>query len=313
MFSEFVTELKKRGIEIYFFSGRIRYKAPENSITPEILQKMKEFKKELIEYYWPPECNNLLAVNNEGSMIPIIMVDNIGFAHRLSKHLGPDQPLYVFYEDIWKDGRKYSFNSIPELSQKYIYQLEQIMGTGPVILGGYCFGGLVAYEMASKLRSIGRDIPLILLFNSQNPQDEKIIIKKNQLKSKISNLNTPQKVINDSFKRVKISLYSFMKKIFRDLVGTLLVPFRTVPNLLVRHYHIYHQSQLISKYNPSATDCKLLLFRADKGNYLRDLSMGWGDLVPSLTIVELDVSHNEITMNEKIIEIMSMEIQRYIN
>lgn len=312
MFLEFLKELRNKGIEVYFHDGKLRYRGPQKNITSDILFKLEESKNELIKYFWPPECSDLIVINAEGSKTPLVLVDNVGFAHQLGKNMGSDQPLYVFYEDIWKDGKKHKHNSINALSGKYISQVEKILGTDPVILGGYCFGGLVAYEMACQLRKKGREIPLVILFNTQNPIPGKELINSSFIRRMVHGFSNLVKKIAEFFRRPINNSYSLLKRVFRYIIGGLLLPFTSVPRFLIRHYHIYHKSVLISKYKPSRTDCNILLFRAVVNNSSQISDMGWGELVPSLKVIDLNRSHTEIATDEEINHFMVKVIREYI-
>ena len=41
--------------------------------------------------------------------------------------------------------------------------------TGPYVLAGYCYGGMVAYEMAQQLRARGADVRLLVMLNAPSP------------------------------------------------------------------------------------------------------------------------------------------------
>ena len=66
------------------------------------------------------------------------------------------------------DGRAES-ESIEEMAAHYIEQLRSIQPHGPYYLGGYCFGGNVAFEMARQLDSQGEKVALLSLFNCAPP------------------------------------------------------------------------------------------------------------------------------------------------
>jgi thioesterase domain-containing protein len=53
--------------------------------------------------------------------------------------------------------------SIPEMAADYLEALHTRLGDSPFALGGWCYGGLVAYEMACLLARTGRPPPLRLL------------------------------------------------------------------------------------------------------------------------------------------------------
>lgn len=61
--------------------------------------------------------------------------------------------------------------SIEEMAKYYIGLLTAFQPTGPLILGGWSAGAVLALEMARQLRAAGRDVPLLfaidgVLFNT---------------------------------------------------------------------------------------------------------------------------------------------------
>ncbi len=54
--------------------------------------------------------------------------------------------------------------SIQSLAEHYVRGLIEFQPRGPLMLGGYCAGAVVALEMAQKLRALGREVgPLIVI------------------------------------------------------------------------------------------------------------------------------------------------------
>jgi thioesterase domain-containing protein len=53
--------------------------------------------------------------------------------------------------------------ALPEMARDYLDVLRTQLGDAPFALGGWCYGGLVAYEMACTLERAGKPAPLRLL------------------------------------------------------------------------------------------------------------------------------------------------------
>jgi amino acid adenylation domain-containing protein len=56
--------------------------------------------------------------------------------------------------------------NVEDLAAYYVEQVRRVQPTGPYRLGGFCFSGLVAYEMARLLRKDGEDLSLIALIDA---------------------------------------------------------------------------------------------------------------------------------------------------
>jgi thioesterase domain-containing protein len=89
-----------------------------------------------------------------------------GYAN-LSRHLGNDQPLFAF-KSRGLDGLP-ELPTIEEIAASYVADLRQHQPQGPYHLGGYCFGGIVAYEMARQLRQQRQEVALLALINGSPP------------------------------------------------------------------------------------------------------------------------------------------------
>src|SRR5439155_11469439 len=51
------------------------------------------------------------------------------------------------------------------MAADYIKSMRAIQPQGPYILGGFCGGGLIAYEIAQQLRAEGQEVDLLALLD----------------------------------------------------------------------------------------------------------------------------------------------------
>jgi amino acid adenylation domain-containing protein len=81
----------------------------------------------------------------------------------LARHLGPDQPLYAF------EPYRFDVLGVPPpleaMAAAHIESLRSIQPQGPYLLGGFCNGGVVAYEMARQLHAQGETVDLLVLID----------------------------------------------------------------------------------------------------------------------------------------------------
>ncbi|HEX5223219.1 MAG TPA: amino acid adenylation domain-containing protein, partial [Verrucomicrobiae bacterium] len=118
------------------------------------------------------EGHCLVPIQPNGAKPPLFLVHGAGGGMfwgytNLARHLGADQPVYAF-RSRGLDGLT-EFNSIQEMAAAYITSLRAFQPKGPYCLGGYCFGGNVAYEMACQLRDAGKRVSVLALMNSTPP------------------------------------------------------------------------------------------------------------------------------------------------
>jgi amino acid adenylation domain-containing protein len=73
------------------------------------------------------------------------------------------QPLYGLIHQ-GQDGR-IPFTTVDDISAHYLKEIRTVQPKGPYLLGGYCFGGMVALEMAQKLLNQGDEVSLLFLLD----------------------------------------------------------------------------------------------------------------------------------------------------
>jgi oxalate---CoA ligase len=83
----------------------------------------------------------------------------------LARHLGPDQPFYAL-EPRGLDGADEPLTDVAAMAAYYIKTIRSLQPHGPYALGGLCFGGVIAFEMAQQLRSQGEPVALVALLDS---------------------------------------------------------------------------------------------------------------------------------------------------
>ncbi len=123
----------------------------------------------------PHEATALVPIQSRGNRPPLFLVHGAGGGMfwgytNLARHLGDDQPVYAFRSRAL-DGLP-ELRSIEALADAYLASLRAFQPHGPYCLGGYCFGGNVAYEMARKLRAVGEEVAVLALMNALPPDSK---------------------------------------------------------------------------------------------------------------------------------------------
>jgi thioesterase domain-containing protein/acyl carrier protein len=85
----------------------------------------------------------------------------------LAMALPADLPFYCF-QDKGLDGSE-PFESMEETARCYLDEIRQVQSHGPYYLGGTCYGGLVAFEMARRLEELGEPVAALVLIDASNP------------------------------------------------------------------------------------------------------------------------------------------------
>ncbi len=117
-------------------------------------------------------ASSIVEVQAQGERPPVYLVHGVGggmfwgYAN-LARHLGPEQPLLAFNSRGLAGLPEHE--TIEELAAHYVADLRARQPAGPYRIGGYCFGGIVAYEMARQLEVAGESVVVLALINCSPP------------------------------------------------------------------------------------------------------------------------------------------------
>jgi thioesterase domain-containing protein len=128
------------------------------------------------EQMTPASASPLVAIQPGGSRRPVFFVHvgsgNVLCYLDLARHLGDDQPFYGL-QDPSLSGAAPPFESIEEMASAYVRHLRAVQPAGPYVLGGWSFGGLVAFEMACRLTAAGQEVARLAVLDSVTPEIER--------------------------------------------------------------------------------------------------------------------------------------------
>ncbi|KOU34160.1 peptide synthetase [Streptomyces sp. WM6378] len=97
----------------------------------------------------------VVPIRTVGDKPPLFLVHPLG-GHvlcyvRLARHLPQDQPVYALQASGTVAGTE-PLSSIPEMAAGYLEAVRRVCPEGPYMIGGWSFGGFIAFEMARQLR-----------------------------------------------------------------------------------------------------------------------------------------------------------------
>ncbi len=140
----------------------------------------------LAQENWRPHWLSLVPIQPQGKNLPFFCVHGAGgtvlrFRH-LSQFLGPDQPFYGL-QARGLDGKQQPLRSVEEMAAAYLIEVRSVQPHGPYRLGGYSFGGLVAFEMARQLASAGEALDVVALLDTFRPGSQVSVLDQLRLAS----------------------------------------------------------------------------------------------------------------------------------
>jgi amino acid adenylation domain-containing protein len=122
---------------------------------------------------WTPSWSCLVPIRPGGSKPPLFLMHahggNVLEYYPLANLLGPDQPVYAF-QARGLDGHIVKDSKLEDMAAAYITELRTLQPEGPYFLGGFCFGGLLALEVAQQLTAAGQEVALLVLIQTMHPE-----------------------------------------------------------------------------------------------------------------------------------------------
>ena len=122
---------------------------------------------------WKPSWSSLVPLQPGGSKPPIFLIHshggNVLEYYPLANALGKDQPVYAL-QARGLDGNIVKNESLEEIATAYLKEIRSLQPDGPYILGGFCFGGLVALEAAQQLQAAGQKVALVVMIQTTHPR-----------------------------------------------------------------------------------------------------------------------------------------------
>lgn len=241
---------------------------------------------------WSP----LVPIQPNGSNPPFICVHPIfGLVfpyYELAHQLGQNQPFYGL-QPIGIDGET-PLNRIEDMASHYIEALRSVQPKGPYFLGGWSFGGWVAFEMAQQLQNSGEEVALLAVLDTVAP-----------IKSNIpSFINT--------FKFILTTVVPYMWPFFLDYLRLITAPSKNriseesklrllSESAIVPMFRVFYaNSQAVLNYVPQVYPKQINLFRTKVQLNIaeEDPSMGWDQLAVERTEIH-HIPGNHLTMLRK--------------
>lgn len=206
----------------------------------------------------------LLRIQPNGKKAPLFLIHpstGLAFSYLPLKNYSSERPIYGLNNPFFG---KNHFGCLKKMASYYIEIIKTISPKGPYCLGGWSFGGNVAFEMAKQLQNLGEEVEILLLIDSY---------------SNISNENLDHKLI---LQEHEIDINS------------------NIENHLLTE--IENNSNLLMNYIPSNYNGKTILLKACDINKESPCN-GWSPYISSkLEIYPLKGSHHALFNKDNIIE-----------
>jgi amino acid adenylation domain-containing protein len=222
-----------------------------------------------------------------------------GASLEMALPLGTDQPFYGL-QPHGQDGRE-APSTVEDMAADYIKEIRTIQPEGPYFLGGYSFGGIVAFEMAQQLQKQEQKVALLVLIDPASPSNDlfppnaslavnttSFSYETYQHLHNLARLGTREK-LSYVLERVRWRLDRINRKIKMVVCNFYLGIGRRVPASLRMFYFFEVSRQTNRKYVPQIYPGRIIFLKAEKS------SIDWSKLATEgLEIQELPGRHLEL-------------------
>ena len=115
--------------------------------------------------------SGVLTVDSKGGKTPLFCLHFLSAAQNLAKHLGDERRIYGVENPIddeineWRRSQRDPI-SLENLAGQYVTKIKKLEPKGPYHLAGYCFGGLLAFEVAQQLARQGDQVGALVFIDT---------------------------------------------------------------------------------------------------------------------------------------------------
>jgi len=253
----------------------------------------------------------VLPIQPNGLRPPFLCVGAFAMFRPLAHKLGFDQPfLGVPLPGASELTAPYCLEDIAAHCLKTI---RAIQAEGPYFLGGWCDGGVLAYEIAQQLRRQGQHVALLVLFDTENLSSNKNLSRKDSalagllfvcqwLKQQYRTLRhlPGREVVQHIRALLAWRIYSMKLRFWTMVYRSELRAGPAVSSQLLEIDRVF--ALCMQNYEPQPYDGLTLLFqRADRptGRY-RDAQYGWGKVANNLQVCEVPGDHTTMFLDPNV-------------
>ena len=235
---------------------------------------------------------HLVALRQEGNKRPFFFTGlGAGETPRnLMKQMDSARPFYTLLsQDI--DGRPLGHNIIVEMAARYIEEIQQVQPQGPYLIAGFCGQGILVYEMAQQLRKQGETVAFLGVMEAAAPVE---IPFSERYRGLLYWQGIRWKTHWQDFHQLKLGeKLSFLISAAESVFGRISKRIRRrcmrcsyrlrsklgipIPDEMKNSKAV--RAGLRQTYQAVSYEGSMTVIVGDRSKYLKDLSMGWRNLV----------------------------------
>ncbi|HMR63875.1 MAG TPA: condensation domain-containing protein [Anaerolineae bacterium] len=281
---------------------------------------------------WSAPWSSLVPIQTAGSRPPFFCVHahggNVLGYYDLAQHLGPDQPFY----GLQAQGLNRAQAGIPrfaDMAAHYIREIRTIQPHGPYFLGGYCFGGDVAFEMAQQLQTQGEEVGLLVMMQNPRPDYPRLLPTTTLFHRLAYQVMTRVDLEWSNFSEVdpEAKLAYSLERINRLIKRGQVKAEKILTSILAKvHLNIEHSrayaletlgeihDKAYEAYKPRPYRGRVVLFRAGKQplGICPDPTLGWGELIEGELELQEVPGHRIGLLSEPRVRVLAEHLTGYL-
>ncbi|MBN1991918.1 MAG: amino acid adenylation domain-containing protein [Anaerolineae bacterium] len=234
----------------------------------------------------------------------------------LARHLEPDQPFYGL-QAVGLDGAQSPLPTIEEMAAHYIDVIRTVQPDGPYQLGGWSFGGIIAFEMAQQLTRQGQSVAALALVDSYAAESVDELPDDAQLISTL--LNDPVALFGREVALPlavadlkDLSLAEQMRYIGQQAKEIGLLPQEADLSQLHRLWDVFKSNaHAYHRYQPQPYPEQLMLFQAGESQSGSNQKPDWPELAPNVEIHKLPGNHYTL-LEEPHVQVLATHLNAYL-
>ncbi|GJM42711.1 MAG: hypothetical protein DHS20C20_29930 [Ardenticatenaceae bacterium] len=190
-----------------------------------------------------PEWSSLVPIQPLGNKTPLFCVHggagHVFHYHDLAQLLGTERPFYGIQPKTDPNTHQSFYCSVEHMAAHYVREIKMVQPTGPYLLSGFCFGGIVVYEMAQQLIQAGDEVGLLAFIDPSTPTNKPVLempplpeeldARLHRHKNNMANLGVLARlgyILNSGYRRLDAYWHLFYRacvRYWRKIRGSLLL------------------------------------------------------------------------------------------
>jgi thioesterase domain-containing protein len=246
-----------------------------------------------------PSWSSLVPIQPNGSKPPLFFVHahggNVIGYYDLARLLGPDQPFFGLQAQ-GLDGRDPGFQCFEDMAAHYVRAIRAVQPQGPYFLGGWCYGGNLAKEMAHQLQEQGQTVAFLAMIQSTHCDYPQYLPGVTGLRRAIYRTLDRVEMEKSNFLEVDSSArWTYVKQrtyrvrtVIQVQTEKIVAALLARLNVKLQHSQAYElerlgerHNKLYRNYRPRFYRGPVTLFRAEKQRHgiQDDPTLGWASLI----------------------------------